>query len=716
MADDLLNMKIDIDSRDFFEAEKASKKFQRSLLMIEEAFRDGRMHAGRYNSEIMKQTKELAKLGGGYKKAQADVHAYMKTLRNATDDQIKFASGMAKSGKGMRNFELLAQQAGYQVGDFAVQVQSGTNIAVAFGQQMSQLLGFLGPYGALAGAGVAIATGIIAPFIKAKDEVNNLQEEIESLETAISEMAGAGASIEGGITQKLINAQIELLALVALTKSEGFKMAMGMLAGQDAGQASVATGMVEEELATREQLVSTLERERNQAAILVTQRRVMAALVGDQVQEAENVANANRVNSGIYEDHIASSKWLEGSDERRAKLAASRWAEWQRRQKQLKKAQDDETAAQNKINKLFEQNLANLEQQTLQANAKINNYDDELGLLKAQQQIRRDNLLEAAANNDLSYEQRRELSGQLSVLEDQEQQLLRLKQEEEGRLNRQRQLNDLMKVNYKAIDDESRLMEMSLTPSKQSGPKKEKEKRAPKDVIGDMLKETRHQQKLLQLTEDQRRGEEILFQLRSQGVNLTDERVSALLAETEAVYRATQAEERRKEKIDMFSGHIENAFMAMVQGSQSVESAFKSLMRNIILDIYQQMVAKQAASFILGMFGFAKGGVFNNGQVTPFASGGVVNRPTLFPMANGMGLMGEAGPEAIMPLKRGSDGKLGVSAEAGATIVQNINVSTGVQQTVRTEIKSLLPQIADAAKGAVVDAKRRGGSYGRVFN
>jgi uncharacterized phage protein gp47/JayE len=69
-----------------------------------------------------------------------------------------------------------------------------------------------------------------------------------------------------------------------------------------------------------------------------------------------------------------------------------------------------------------------------------------------------------------------------------------------------------------------------------------------------------------------------------------------------------------------------------------------------------------------------------------------------------------------MPLKRGPNGKLGVEGGGGVTVVQNINVSTGVQQTVRTEIKSLMPQIAEASKAAVADAKRRGGSYGRNFS
>ncbi|HEY4202310.1 MAG TPA: hypothetical protein VGM83_17290 [Devosiaceae bacterium] len=57
------------------------------------------------------------------------------------------------------------------------------------------------------------------------------------------------------------------------------------------------------------------------------------------------------------------------------------------------------------------------------------------------------------------------------------------------------------------------------------------------------------------------------------------------------------------------------------------------------------------------MLGFAKGAAFQGG-VQAFAAGGIVSRPTMFPMANGADLMGEAGPEAIMPLRRGSDGRL----------------------------------------------------------
>jgi lambda family phage tail tape measure protein len=67
------------------------------------------------------------------------------------------------------------------------------------------------------------------------------------------------------------------------------------------------------------------------------------------------------------------------------------------------------------------------------------------------------------------------------------------------------------------------------------------------------------------------------------------------------------------------------------------------------------------SNFLYGdPFGSAKGNIFSAGAPVPFASGGIVNSPTIFPMSNGAGLMGEAGPEAIMPLGRDSQGRLGV--------------------------------------------------------
>ena len=106
-----------------------------------------------------------------------------------------------------------------------------------------------------------------------------------------------------------------------------------------------------------------------------------------------------------------------------------------------------------------------------------------------------------------------------------------------------------------------------------------------------------------------------------------------------------------------------------------------------------------------GLLGLtALGGAFINGhKTTAYANGGVVNTPTLFPMAHGMGLMGEAGPEAVMPLARGSDGKLGVKG-GGTTVNVNVHNESNSEVEVNQngddiEVRILATVAQDIAKG-----------------
>ena len=110
----------------------------------------------------------------------------------------------------------------------------------------------------------------------------------------------------------------------------------------------------------------------------------------------------------------------------------------------------------------------------------------------------------------------------------------------------------------------------------------------------------------------------------------------------------------------------------------------------------------------------ANGATFANG-IAKFASGGIVNRPTLFKFASGgamqTGVMGEAGPEAIMPLKRGADGKLGVAGGGGGTsVVVNVDASGNSQVSGNAgQGEQLGRVISQAVQQELIKQKRPGG-------
>ncbi|NTE85804.1 phage tail tape measure protein [Agrobacterium rubi] len=141
--------------------------------------------------------------------------------------------------------------------------------------------------------------------------------------------------------------------------------------------------------------------------------------------------------------------------------------------------------------------------------------------------------------------------------------------------------------------------------------------------------------------------------------------------------------ERRSQR---FGSALTSALQAATTGGKGLDSVLQGLgtrLSNIALSAglkpLENILSSAVSSLTSGagsLFAFADGGV--PGRVTPFADGGVVSSPTFFPMGGDMGLMGEAGSEAILPLKRGADGSLGVAAAGGGggtQIVFNVTAS-----------------------------------------
>ena len=137
----------------------------------------------------------------------------------------------------------------------------------------------------------------------------------------------------------------------------------------------------------------------------------------------------------------------------------------------------------------------------------------------------------------------------------------------------------------------------------------------------------------------------------------------------------------------LLSRSLRGAFEGVVFDGQKLSDALKDVGRSLastalnaavkpVTNHFSGIVTGGMDALFKGLLPFADGAGFAQGRVTAFANGGVVSGPTTFPM-RGMGLMGEAGPEAIMPLTRGADGRLGVQAQGGggrsASIVMNIS-------------------------------------------
>jgi len=128
--------------------------------------------------------------------------------------------------------------------------------------------------------------------------------------------------------------------------------------------------------------------------------------------------------------------------------------------------------------------------------------------------------------------------------------------------------------------------------------------------------------------------------------------------------------------------------MALSLSSMVVKAAFKPLGDALGL-AFQGLFS--------GGLGFAKGGVLQQRMPVPFASGGIIQSPVVFPLAGGrVGLAGERGAEAIMPLARGPDGRLGVVASGGGGVNVTFNVSTPDAESFRRTESQLAAMVARA--------------------
>ncbi len=132
---------------------------------------------------------------------------------------------------------------------------------------------------------------------------------------------------------------------------------------------------------------------------------------------------------------------------------------------------------------------------------------------------------------------------------------------------------------------------------------------------------------------------------------------------------------RQMKTLDAITAQFGKSLSAALAKGIVQGKGFEDILKTIgqrFIEIGLKAALKPLENMVSGMFSGGFGNVFggmfgggSSGSVTPFASGGVISTPHFFPMGRGLGLAGERGAEAILPLARGPDGRLGVASNAG---------------------------------------------------
>jgi gas vesicle protein len=563
-----------------------------------------------------------------------------------------FSSNLANAGRGSRAFAMGGlQQAGYQIGDFAVQVANGTSKMQAFGQQAPQFLQIFGPVGSIIGAAVAVAAAFGVVAEKMGKQAKNAGEAIDLLRQSVDQFkqAAADASMPleemekkfGTLAQTIKNDLLFLqelkfdealgsIAEVGRTTEDAFKKLLGPLN-------AVFDRMKEGETEGLENLI----------------RHVMnigkeAGVTFQQIEDLRNSLSTMQEASSV--DEVLSS-----TDDFLASITSLRDS--------MKEppAQFDEL-----VKKIREARIEAARLAAIRENSNKAEVNAEAEIAAFTHRTRMENIRLKDVYNDMV---------------------------------------EAQKERKKFLDDELIVMQQVV---KQSGILLTNMQKFRPDKVyggrgGDPRKQTADYMNQLGYTS----VEDLIEQLSDKGPK-TIKRIR------DEVVKLSPEAQRMADLGEAIGNSFENAMLSAVDGTMKAKDAFRVMAADIIKELYRVFIVKKITGFITDAITFSAGpktgntGSFGLPDFSYNGGGYTGNGARAGGMDGKGGFMAMLHPrETVVDHTRGQGG--------GVTVVQNINVSTGVQQTVRTEIKSLMPQIAESAKAAVADAKRRGGSYGRAF-
>lgn len=144
---------------------------------------------------------------------------------------------------------------------------------------------------------------------------------------------------------------------------------------------------------------------------------------------------------------------------------------------------------------------------------------------------------------------------------------------------------------------------------------------------------------------------------------------------------------------------LEDGLVDLMRGAKSTKEAFRDMAQSVIASLIRMQIQQSITAPLAKAMGLSVGTRAMGGPVT-------AGKPYL---------VGERGPELIVPSSSGTVVPNNRLSGGSSAVNITLNVSTGVSDTVRAELQSMLPRIAEVTKAAVVDARRRGGAFATAF-
>jgi phage terminase small subunit len=613
----------------------------------------------------------------------------IKGLNDVTAATRRTGAAVKKAQVGMRNFsgevsksQIVTrkfamgglQQAGYQIGDYAVQVANGTSKMQAFGQQAPQLLQIFGPIGAVLGAATAIFAAFGVAAQKAAEASGNAETAVEDLNAAFNTLKQVDFDSLGedmsSPAKMVLSEYAGVLEMINKVAEEQRAQAIGNVLDKFAPQAEIEAVMAQmrsiqnemnalpENVEPTEATVFELNEINERLMDMQRLKEIMNGLDARSREEAAKKLEAVR-------ETLLSEGLMTPELRRQLSAYADQFGLVSSITAQLKAASDETkkivVAAQPLPNILSAaaQSALLLSQRLAAAPAFLQNMKNQAAVMRSEVLAISSGFGQAAASS-AAFRKERELHYNLENISHYEQR----------------------KFAQERIDDEVRQFEAN--------------------------------QKLTSS----------LTNLRSTFTEVGSSGGAAMTKikdKTQELSLAIQpVQEKMKGIANTIEGSMEGAFMSVVDGTKTVGEAFRSMAVEIIKELYRVFVVKRITGFITN----AINGYFNMNQVSgpsmPFGTGSV--RPMARPSFSGGGytgdgaraggLDGKGGFMAMMhPRETVVDHTRGQSS-GGVTVIQNNTFGSGVS---RAEVNAMLPKMVEATKSAVADAKLRGGSYGGAF-